>query len=102
MHNLFVSPNDDVPIRIGNFQIKNNEKERLLGIQFNKKLSFSYHLSEICKKASKKLYALGRVTAYMNLPKRKILMNAFLSNSVIVHLYGYAIVALLTKQKLTK
>ena len=72
MYNLLVSSNDDVPIRIGNFQIKNNKREKLLGIQFNKKLSFSYHLSEICKKASKKLYALGRVTACLyELTKKK-------------------------------
>ena len=32
--------------------------------QFDK---FDYHLSEICKKASRKLYTLGRVTPYRNL-----------------------------------
>ena len=54
--------------------------EKLLGIQFNNKLFFDYHLSEICKKASRKLYALGTVTPYMNLPKRKILMNAIFNS----------------------
>ena len=29
------------------------------------------------KKTSRKIYALVRITKYMNLPKRKILMNAF-------------------------
>ena len=77
---LLVSTNGNVKIRIGNFQIENTKREKLLGIQFDNKLSFDYHLSEICKKASRKLYALGRVTPYMNLSKRKILMNAFFNS----------------------
>ena len=77
---LLISTNDNVKIRKGNFQIENTKREKLLGIQFDNKLSFDYHLSEICKKASRKLYALGRVTPYMNLSKRKILMNAFFNS----------------------
>ena len=74
---LLVSTNDNVKIRIGNFQIENTKRAKLLGIQFDNKLSFNYRLSKICKKASRKRYALGRATPYMNLSKRKILMNAF-------------------------
>ena len=78
---------------------ENTKMEKLLGIQFDNKLSFDYHLSEICKKASRKLYALGGVTPYMNLSKTMILMNVFLTrNSIISHLYGCVIVALLTKK----
>ena len=79
-YHLLVSTNDNVKIRIGNFQIENTKREKLLGIQFDNKLSFDYHLSEMCKKASRKLYALGIVTPYMNLSKRKILMNAFFNS----------------------
>ena len=43
-HSL-VSTNDNVKIRIGNFQIENTNREKLLGIQFDNKLSFNYHLS---------------------------------------------------------
>ena len=77
---LLVSTNDNVKIRIGNFQVENTKREKLLGIQFDNKPSFDYHLSEICKKASRKIYALGRVTPYMNLSKRKILMNVFFNS----------------------
>ena len=96
---LLVSTNDNVKIRIGNLQIESTQREKLLGIQFDNKLSFDCHLSEICKKASRKLYALGRVTSYMNLSKRKVLVNAFFTrNSVIAHLHGCIIVASLTKK----
>ena len=68
---LLVSTNGNVKIRIGNFQIENTKREKLLGIQFDNKLSFDYHLSEICKKASRKLDAVGTLTPYMNLIKKK-------------------------------
>ena len=42
---LFVSTNDNATIRIGNFQIENTKKEKLLGIHFD------YHLSEILQKS---------------------------------------------------
>ena len=48
---LLVSTKGKVAIRI-----KNTKREELLGIQFYNKLSFDYHLSEICKKPSRKLY----------------------------------------------
>ena len=49
--NLLISTNDNVAIRIGNFRIDNTKREKLLGIQFDNKLSFDYLLSEICKKS---------------------------------------------------
>ena len=51
---LLVSTNDNVKIRIGNFQVENTKREKLLGIQFDNKPSFDYHLSEICKKLAEK------------------------------------------------
>ena len=59
---------------------ENTKMEKLLGIQFDNKLSFDFHLLEICKKASRKLYALGGVTPYMNLSKAMILMNVFFNS----------------------
>ena len=47
---LLVSTNDNVAIRIGKFRIENIKREKLLGIQFDNKLSFDYHLSKICNK----------------------------------------------------
>ena len=77
---LVVSTNGNVAIRIGNFQIEATKREKLIGTQFDNRLPFDYHLSKICKKVSKKLYALGRVTPYMNLSRRKILMNSFFNS----------------------
>ena len=77
---LLLSTNNNGAIVIENFQIDNTKREKLLGIQFDSKLSFDYHLSGTCKKASRKLYALGRINPDINLSKRKILMNAFFNS----------------------
>ena len=51
--------------------------EKLLGVKLDHKPTFNNHMSGLCKKASKKVHALARVTPYMNIPKRSIIMNAF-------------------------
>ena len=79
-YHLLVSPNENVAIKIGNFQTENTKREKLLRIQFDNKLYLDYHWPEICEKTSRKLYALGRVILYMNLSKRKILMNVFFNS----------------------
>ena len=75
--NLLVSTNNAVKIKIGNFDITNSKSEKLLRVKFDHKISFDDHISELCKKASRKIHALSRVASYMNISKRHVLMNAF-------------------------
>ena len=49
----------------------------MLGITIGPKLSFDKHIQQICSRASVKLKALARIVPFMNVTKRKILMNAF-------------------------
>ena len=51
---------------------------KLLGVYVDIRLDFDYHVSQICKKASKKLQALSRVSKYMDINKRRMLMKAFI------------------------
>ena len=76
-YHLLVSTNNTVKIKIGNFDVTNSKCEKLLGVRFDHKLSFDDHISELCKKASRKIHPLSRPALYMNIPKRRILMNAF-------------------------
>ena len=62
---------------IGTAQIKNKQNEKLLGITIDSKLSFDKNIQQICSRASAKLKALARIAPFMNITKRKILMNAF-------------------------
>ena len=64
-------------LKIGNFNIKNSLSEKFLGITFDCKLKFSNYIEDICKKATRKLNFLSRIVPYMNISRRKILMNAF-------------------------
>ena len=76
-HLLLISPDDSSIIQIENSTIKCSMVKKLLGIQIDYKLKFDVHMETICKKAHRKLSALSRITNYMELPKRRILMNAF-------------------------
>ena len=74
---LIVSTNELTKIQIGDFSIKNSANEKLLGVNIDSKLNFDCHVNHLCNKANKKLRALARVTPYMTLDKKKIVMNSF-------------------------
>ena len=54
------------------------EKVKLLGIHIGNRLNFDYHISQLSKKAGKKLHALTRVFKYMDISQRKLISNAFI------------------------
>ena len=68
-YHLLISPNNTVKIKIENFDITNSKSEKVLGVKFDHKLSFDDHISELCKKASRKIHVLSRVALYMNISK---------------------------------
>ena len=77
-HLLLSSPDVSAVIQIENSTIKRSKVKKLLGVHIDYKLKFDIHAETICKKAKKKLSSLSRITNYMEIPKRRILMNAFL------------------------
>ena len=74
---LIVSTNDTAEIQIGEYLIKSSTNERLLGVNIDSKLTFDSHVRHLCNKANKKLRALARITPYMTLEKKKLVMNYF-------------------------
>ena len=77
---LLVSTNDRVSVNVDGFKIDKSDTEKLLGVKFDKKLTFDDHTSDICQKAGRKISALARVTPYMQSAKKRILMNAFFTS----------------------
>ena len=75
---------ESLSMKIRTFDIQNTHSQKLLGVTLDNKLTFTPHVTNMCTKASQKLHALGRVSGYMNLKQRKIIMNYFalLNNSV--------------------
>ena len=80
---LLVSTSDKVNSKIENVNIYNSKCEKLLGVKFDHKLIFDDHVSELCKKASRKVQALPRVTPYLNISKGTIFLNAFLHRKFV-------------------
>ena len=74
---MLVSKYNTIKIKIWNFDITNSKSEKLLEVKFDHQLSFDDHISELCKKASRKIHALSREASFMNISERYILMNAF-------------------------
>ena len=74
---LLVSSNKKVIIKMGSHETANTKRETLLSVHLDSGLSFDYQISEICKKASRNVCALARVTSDMSLSKKCTLMNAF-------------------------
>ena len=77
---LLVSPSGAVSLRVSEYVIKNSECEKLLGVKFDNKLTFENHITGICRKASRKIYALARIALHMDLSKRSMVMNIFFTS----------------------
>ena len=76
-YHLLVRTSDRVSMNVDWFIEDKSDTEKLLGVKFDKKLAFDDHISDICQKTGRKISALARVTPYMGIAKKRILMNAF-------------------------
>ena len=74
---FLVSPSQEVSLNVNNFKIKNSDCEKPLGVKFDSKLRFDQHITDLFRRTSRKIHALARMTPFMNLSKRRLLMNSF-------------------------
>ena len=79
-YHLLMSTLTSISIKVKDYMIKNSDNEKLLGVTDDANLNFNCHLENILKKASKKVHVLARITPYMSIPKRKLLMNSFFTS----------------------
>ena len=70
---LLKNHSEDISINVGKVYIKSRASVKLLGVKIDSNLTFNEHVSDICKKASRKLHALARISKYMNRDKLRIL-----------------------------
>ena len=75
-HLLAIS-SENVSIRLNEYDIRKIECKKVLRVKFDTKLTFGNHITDICSKASRKVYAIA---SYMDLSKRRILINAFFNS----------------------
>ena len=60
------------------------DNQILLGITIDSNLFFNKYINNLCKKASAKLNELTRISGYMDLLKRPIIMKSFITSQ-----FGY-------------
>ena len=72
---------DSYALNINKQTINSENCIKLLGIEMDNTLSFDKHISNLCKKASNQLNAIGRIQKYMGFKEKEVLLNSFvLSN----------------------
>ena len=81
-HFMFIEPTWNTRhikerIKLRKQTIKETNKAKLLGITFDNKLTMNDHIKNICNQASSKLYALPRISHYLDDEKRRILVKSF-------------------------
>ena len=79
-YHLLVTIEQSVSINIDGSNVTNKKEQKLFGIKFDTSLSFEGRITNLCKKANQKLHALARIVNYMDLPKMKVLMKAFITS----------------------
>ena len=65
-------------IKKGEHTVSNSYYEKFLGANIDSQLDFKIHLETIVKKGSQKVNVLARMTRYMCISKKMLLMNTFL------------------------
>ena len=77
-HLLLTQKNKEYSVIVDGYVISNSEQEKLLGVHFDNELRFKTHVEKLCKKAGQKLLALARISNFMSIEKRKMLINLFI------------------------
>ena len=74
---FLVSTSQEVSLNVNNFKIKNSDYEKRLGVKFDSKLRFDQLITDLCRRPSRTIHTLARMTPFMNLSKRRLLMSSF-------------------------
>ena len=77
---LLTSSMTPASINIKGHIINNSTFEKLLGVTFDCKLNFNVHYDNVLAKARQKVHVLARIAPYMNISKRKLIMNSFFTS----------------------
>ena len=84
---FLISTDEERNISIGGKKTQKSRIEKLLGVTIDNKLSFTKHVRKICDKASQRLNALARLSSFMSLEKRRLIMKAFVNSQFGCCLY---------------
>ena len=74
---LLITSASQIEFKLGNATIKRSACDKLFAIKIDNKLRLNASVEDLCKKASRKMYAPARVIPHMTILKRRFLLNAF-------------------------
>ena len=70
----------DISVNIESECIYGESSVDLLGIKIDDSLTFTLHVSKLCKNANQKLHALARIAKYLCKDKLKLIMKTFIQS----------------------
>ena len=77
---LIIANHNNQTINLGAEAVESSEAVELLGIKFDKNLSFTDHVTGLIKKGNQKLHAMARISKYFSQDKLKIIMKTFIQS----------------------
>ena len=85
-YHLLVSghKHENVWAQIGKAKIWESKTQKLLGVEIERTLNFDEHVKSLCKKAGRKLSVLSRLSSYMTVKQKRILIKSFFGSQ-----FGY-------------
>ena len=69
-----------IVLNMNNIKIKESSSVVWLGLTIDNWLTFKDHINILCRRASFKHHALGRIRKYLTIVKAKLLYNAFVNS----------------------
>ena len=81
---LLLSGNKKLEANIDDNIIVSEQQQELLGISIDSNLSFENHVTNICKKTSQKINALARISPFMDVSQRRVILKSFITSQ-----FGY-------------
>ena len=70
------------PISIGNQTVNEVDNHKVLGVTIDCNLSWSNHVTALCKSISKKIYQLSKIKLFLNLHARKLHFHAHIQSII--------------------
>ena len=71
---------ENVWVKIGDTKIWESQRQKLLGVDIDRQLKFDNFIFSLCKKASRKLSALARLSSYLKIDQKRVLMKYFIES----------------------
>ena len=65
-------------IHVNGIEIKSQQMVKLLGVHIDSKLTFNYHISQLCMKAGRKISVMSRLCTVLDCKTKLLLFNSFI------------------------